>query len=413
MSLFFKKKKNSNTESELLIFANESNEKVITNSMLKEQIFQHETFINKIKRIFELIDNKKPKNKNTMKELLKNSISQELTSFINQNSKLKNEISNLQIIHNRKLEDKNDSISGLVDNLDKLKEDNFILDNSIKEKQSHITILKDQIKLIKNNNIQKFEKHLMYGRKFNEFHEKELTKYQTELAKISKDHNQEILKSNKLNKEYKNLKNELSHVRLNTEKISPKINIKFEDKIEEEENEEDYINRSLIFNDFENEDDLSLSLNFSQDETYINYSLDFNDNNLNISQSNDIVNNVNNIDFPYYKKKERNFVSDYKEPKFGIIPKLNLKQIEFNKIRVITENFDELSGDDNKKNQIKKNKKDIEREKKKKEKLKMVISNFKSYYKKIKIYIKQLKLQLVKSNIKNVRCNTDIHLDYI
>ena len=413
MSLFFKKKKNSNTESELLIFANESNEKVITNSMLKEQIFQHETFINKIKRIFELIDSKKPKNKNTMKELLKNSISQELTSYINQNSKLKNEISNLQIIHNRKLEDKNDSISGLVDNLDKLKEDNFILDNSIKEKQSHITTLKGQIKLIKNNNIEQLEKHLIYGRKFNEFHEKELTKYQTELAKISKDHNQEILKSNKLNKEYKNLKNELSHVRLNTEKISPKINIKFEDKIEEEENEEDYINRSLIFNDFENEDDLSLSLNFSQDETYINYSLDFNDNNLNISQSNDIVNNVNNIDFPYYKKKERNFVSDYKEPKFGIIPKLNLKQIEFNKIRVITENFDELSGDDNKKNQIIKIKKDIEREKKKKEKLKMVISNFKSYYKKIKIYIKQLKLQLVKSNIKNVRCNTDIHLDYI
>ena len=413
MSLFFKKKKNSNTESELLIFANESNEKVITNSMLKEQIFQHETFIKIIKRIFELIDNKKPKNKNTMKELLQNTISQELKSFINQNSKLKNEISNLQIIHNRKLEDKNDSISGLIDNLDKLKEDNFILDNSIKEKQSHITTLKGQIKLIKNNNIEQLEKHLIYGRKFNEFHEKELTKYQTELAKISKDHNQEILKSNKLNKEYKNLKNELSHVRLNTEKISPKINIKFEDKIEEEENEEDYINRSLIFNDFENEDDLSLSLNFSQDETYINYSLDFNDNNLNISQSNDIVNNINDIDFPYYKKPERKFISDFKEPKFGIIPKLNLKQIEFNKIRVITENFDELSGDDNKKNQIIKIKKDIEREKKKKEKLKMVISNFKSYYKKIKIYIKQLKLQLVKSNIKNVRCNTDIHLDYI
>ena len=153
MSLFFKKKKNSNTESELLIFANESNEKVITNSMLKEQIFQHETFIKIIKRIFELIDNKKPKNKNTMKELLQNTISQELKSFINQNSKLKNEISNLQIIHNRKLEDKNDSISGLISNLDKLKEDNFILDNSIKEKQSHITILKEQIKLIKNYNI--------------------------------------------------------------------------------------------------------------------------------------------------------------------------------------------------------------------------------------------------------------------
>ena len=412
MSLFFKKKKNSNTESELLIFANESNEKVITNSMLKEQIFQHEAFIKIIKRIFELIDNKKPKNKNTMKELLQNTISQELKSFINQNSKLKNEISNLQIIHNRKLEDKNDSISGLVDNLDKLKEDNFILDNSIKEKQSHITTLKGQIKLIKNNNIEQLEKHLIYGRKFNEFHEKELTKYQTELAKISKDHNQEILKSNKLNKEYKNLKNELSHVRLNTEKISPKINIKFEDKIEEEENEEDYINRSLIFNDFENEDDLSLSLNFSQDETYINYSLDFNDNNLNISQSNDIVNNVNNIDFPYYKKKERNFVSDYKEPKFGIIPKLNLKQIEFNKIRVVTDNFDELS-DDDKTNQIIKIKKNIEREKKKREKLKLVIANFKAYYKKIKIYIKQLKLQIVKSNIKNVRCNTDANFNYI
>ena len=407
MSLFFKKKKNSNIESELLIFANESNEIVITNSMLKEQIFQHETYIKIIKRIFELIDNKKPKNKNTMKELLQNTISQELKSFINQNSKLKNEISKLQIIHNRKLEDKNDSISGLISNLDKLKEDNFIL----KEKQSHITILKDEIKLIKNNNIQKFEKHLMYGRKFNEFHEKELSKYQTELAKISKEHNQEILRSNKLNKEYKNLKNELNHVRLNTEKIIPKFNLKFEDKIEEEENEED-LNRSLIFNDFENDDDLSFSLNFSQDETYINYSLDFNDNNLNISQSNDIVNNINDIDFPYYKKPERKFISDFKEPKFGIIPKLNLKQIEFNKIRVVTDNFDELS-DDDKTNQIIKIKKNIEREKKKREKLKLVIANFKAYYKKIKIYIKQLKLQIVKSNIKNVRCNTDANFNYI
>ena len=68
MSLFFKKKKNSNTESELLIFANESNEKIITNSMLKEQIFQHETFIKIIKKIFDLIDNKNPKDNYTIKE---------------------------------------------------------------------------------------------------------------------------------------------------------------------------------------------------------------------------------------------------------------------------------------------------------------------------------------------------------
>ena len=163
---------------------------------------------------------------------------------------------------------------------------------------------------------------------------------------------------------------------------------------------------------FENDDDLSFSLNFSQDETYINYSLDFNDNNLNISQSNDIVNNINDIDFPYYKKPERKFISDFKEPKFGIIPKLNLKQIEFNKIRVVTDNFDELS-DDDKTNQIIKIKKNIEREKKKREKLKLVIANFKAYYKKIKIYIKQLKLQIVKSNIKNVRCNTDANFNYI
>ena len=169
MSLFFKKKKNSNTESELLIFANESNEKIITNSMLKEQIFQYETFIKIIKKIFDLIDNKNPKDNYTIKELLQNSISQELKSFINQNSKLKNEISHLQIINNRKLEDKNDSISGLISTLDKLKEDNFILDNSIKAKESHIIILKDQIKLIKNNNNDILEKHLIYGRKLNEY----------------------------------------------------------------------------------------------------------------------------------------------------------------------------------------------------------------------------------------------------
>ena len=414
MSLFFKKKKNSNTESELLIFANESNEKIITNSMLKEQIFQYETFIKIIKKIFDLIDNKNPKDNYTIKELLQNSISQELKSFINQNSKLKNEISHLQIINNRKLEDKNDSISGLISTLDKLKEDNFILDNSIKAKESHITILKDQIKLIKNNNNDILEKYLIYRRKLNEYHEKELSKYQSELAKKSKEHNQEILKSNRLNQEYKTLKNQLNHIRLNTEKIEPKFNLEFENKKEEKENnEDDYINSSLLFNDFENDDDYSDSLNFSQDETYINYSLDFNINNLNISQSNDIVSNVENIDFPYYKKTERKFISDFKEPKFGIIPKLNLKQIEFNKIRVVTENFDELSDDDDKNNQIIKIKKEIEREKKKKEKLKTVISNFKAYYKKIKIYIKQLKLTVINSNIKNVRCNTDVNFNYI
>ena len=298
--------------------------------------------------------------------------------------------------------------------MDKLKEDNFILDNSIKAKESHIIILKDQIKLIKNNNNDILEKHLIYGRKLNEYHEKELSKYQSELAKKSKEHNQEILKSNRLNQEYKTLKNQLNHIRLNTEKIEPKFNLEFENKKEEKENnEDDYINSSLLFNDFENDDDYSDSLNFSQDETYINYSLDFNINNLNISQSNDIVSNVENIDFPYYKKTERKFISDFKEPKIGIIPKLNLKQIEFNKIRVVTENFDELSDDDDKNNQIIKIKKEIGREKKKKEKLKTVISNFKAYYKKIKIYIKQLKLTVINSNIKNVRCNTDVNFNYI
>ena len=114
--------------------------------------------------------------------------------------------------------------------MDKLKEDNFILDNSIKAKESHITILKDQIKLIKNNNNDILEKHLIYGRKLNEYHEKELSKYQSELAKKSKEHNQEILKSNRLNQEYKTLKNQLNHIRLNTEKIEPKFNLEFENK---------------------------------------------------------------------------------------------------------------------------------------------------------------------------------------
>jgi hypothetical protein len=393
---FFKNKKSMKKDSELLIYANISNDLLITNSMLKEKIFQHEDLINYIKEIFLLIDKKIPESENySLKGFITNKLKSKSQVFKNSNLNLKKEIKNLNHTLNKRLEAQNDALYVLNKNLDRLKEDNFILENTLILKNSYIKKFKNQLKDLKNNKNENIELYLLYGKKLNVEHEKQLEKVTNELAKILKEQNQELLNNIQREKEYQSLQKEcIQSKRLQTENIS--LNYF---KNNEEEN---YLNLSLLFDDFEKEEDeYSDSLNFSQDETYINYDLDFNMQNLNLSQSNEMITNVNDINFPYYTKKERLFTSDHNEPDAGI-PKLNLKQIEFNKVRIITEGFENLSDEsDSIDNQLSRIKKDIERQNKKKERLKKIISNFKTYYKKMKLYIEQLSLSLKKKERSN------------
>lgn len=88
---FFKIKKSMKKDSELLIYANLSNDLLITNSMLKEKIFQHEDLINYIKEIFLLIDKKIPESENySLKGFITNKLKSKFKfKFKKRNKKLK------------------------------------------------------------------------------------------------------------------------------------------------------------------------------------------------------------------------------------------------------------------------------------------------------------------------------------
>ena len=120
---------------------------------------------------------------------------------------------------------------------------------------------------------------------------------------------------------------------------------------------------------------------------------------------------MNKIKLPLFK--ERLYTSDYKEQEFEI-PKLNLKQIEFNKIRVVTEDSDVDDNEEIKNKEINKMikmKKNIEKQKKKKEKYKNLISNFKLHYSKMKLYTKKISLSINNENIKSRRKTDELLKD--
>ena len=386
----------NNIEFDLLFNANKTNDLVIINSMLKEIIFQYKNNIEYIKNIFPYLNNSN--NKEILKENIKNIIKENLKEFVKKNNKLKLECQNIESIYNKKIEEKNVELFPLIHILNKLKDENFILSNSIMMKDSFLRIYRNNIKKLRElyyygHEEENKERYLLYNNKLYYEHIKELEKFQESLNKYSKNLNKESISNRNLENEAKKLKRMLNQNPnsriLNTETFYFN-NILYQD--EEIEN-------SLIFNDLEKEIEISNSSSFSDDESYINYDLELN---LNLNLK-DINNSINSNFFQDLNKtkiplKNKIYTSDYKEQK---IPQLNLKQIKSNKIRVNTENNYNYFKNDNNSVQYKiiKMKKKIQRQKLKIKKYTDIISNFKSHYIKMKIYIKRLTLSLNNENI--------------
>ena len=490
--LYIKKKKKN--EKELLNFANNSNDLVITNLMFKDIIEKYKNFINFIKNLFNYIsknNNSKKEDINNINNLIKEKLKQKNDEIKLEISSLNKEINYIKKNHNKKLEEKNKYLEYYINQYDKLKEDNFILENTIFSKDNYITIFLNKLNYYESIIEQKNdyseeeeseekiedirERFLLYSKKINNEHQKELQHFQNDLSKMSKEHNREIIKTsrleiekNELNDYIKQIKedkenNSMREYNTNNKSLFKKNNNKHNfiyDKININNNniiinKENKLNEILLFKEFEiektsdDEDSVLLS--------EINYEIDLDNNNdnLNIDLDNNINflkkskmpkidltaiaqkqelrkknENIHNINKNELKLDKININENFKSPSLVLnglnnlnnfdnessknIKQLNLKQIEFNKVRVITdfvssnENTKYINNIDFKINKIKK---EIMKEKKKLENKKILINQFKNHYKLMRKYIKQLMKNLqIEDNTKY--CRTEDNIQY-
>ena len=322
-------------ENDLVNYANFTNELVINNSMFKELIQEHNNYIKLLKEFFPNFNN------NNKEEILKENIKKLINDSINKlqetNNNLKKTKEQINNQYYKKLEEKHNYLQPLINTLDKEKEDKFILENQIMSKDIYLKIYRGNIIKIRQFYINDYQEEIREryinkkSKKINSLLESESEKIQKLLNDYSKD-------LNKLTNENENNQLEIKKLKkiLNSNTIRKRLNTEqfyYDNNLNEEEEE---INDDLIFNEFEIESNYSNdSISFSEDESYINYDLDLDINQIsnNRTQNKSHLFNLNKMKIPL---NERLFTSDYKE-----IPKLNLKQIEFNKIRVVTEGLEE------------------------------------------------------------------------
>ena len=343
----------------LTTYAYNSNDLIIANETYKTQINNLSKYIKNLKNIFFTNIN----NKKTIYDKIFN-INQTISKI---NIELKNDIHNLAKNYNDKIERNNNNLKGLNSYLEELKEDNFLLENSLKTKDFFIKIFSNEIANI--NPIS--EKYVLYSVKLRECQIKELTNAQINLNQLSKETNRETLKSHRLKEEMDNLKNEKEKIKFNN------LN-------------KNLVKNEIYFSDFEKDESNSSITSdlFSE----INYNLDIDLNTINkvIKKSN--IENIVKKQKEQIKIKNLNLNLKNNVPKNSItntkIPKLNLKQIEFNMGNIIKEknieindNNDELNKENEIFYKIKKIKKHIKKEKEKNKKLLKLIKKFEKFQK--------------------------------
>ena len=356
------------------------------NSLLRNLIDFYQNHIdiskNKIKNYFQT-DNK------FLKEMIMydiNEFNKDLqdfnSQFNNENLKLQNKINefNKNIISNiQKINEEND----------KLKEDNFILINENKSRDSIIKILtREKLNFIGLELIQEIKRTT-----FNYDQQQiitllgnELRYYQDRLTLKAKRHNQQIKRVHSLDKTKSNLINSINTFR-DIKKSSPDLKVKTtEIKVKNPiynlskkiDDEDDFLyDNNIFFADFEEDsvDELS-DLGLENVNTDINLNFKF-DNNIITSQ-----NNESNTGHSRVKS-------------LFLVPKLNLKQIEFNKSKITQKHFHRklnsvsyLGEDKNIDDKIEDIKLQIEDIKTKNKHLKNIICKFEEFYIKIQNKIK-------------------------
>ena len=302
------------------------------------------------------------------------------------NNNCKNEIEKLNIKNQYLNQNLLAKIKNIKEENEKIKEDNFLLLNQNSLKDSIIKLLKkEKEKLIEFDFFQEFERtNLDYNINSSiSLMEKELKTNYKNLIKTEKKYNNISYQIDSLNKEKEHLikkKQQFSKInyeQLKTKKRKMKNNInvycnniminksksKYKKiKIKEKQKQENQLLNNIFFGDFEED---SLNENY---DIILEY---------NLTETNeDKVNNFydNNYTLKRYSKIN----------KLISVPKLNLKQIEFNtwkKItKIIPKRYYSINYLKDINEEIKDTKKDIKRIIKKNEKLKDIVFNFEAFY---------------------------------
>ena len=365
-------------KSDIYNYGSEASHLIKINSIIKQTIefYKNKIIENKLKFEKYFITN----DKKLLKEIL-------IADIIKLNSELK-DINNKYKLENKNSEIKNEELKNLLQNnifkyneeKEKIKEDNFILSNENKYKEQISKILQNE----KHNSyaLEYFQEELRTN--FNSNNEiilailkKDLLDYQQKLLIHTRYHNNYSNKVISLDKVRNNLKNEINDYSVSIKSL-PNNNI--------------LKSRDLLNNYFKLNKKKSKDKTILTEEDY--YFSEFENSNDNNSEQSISLNTENiNLGFekkiliPKYVIKTDN--NKVKERTLNFIPKLNLKQIEYNKtkIHISHENIKKKKQikfvtRKNLQTQIDEMKKNIKEIFQKNKKLKKLIKNFEKFYNK-------------------------------
>ena len=378
----------------LSAYANQSNNLYYQNKLLKTKVTLYQELITRIKFILSLLSPNKT-NSNLNMQLV-TMLSNDNSSLRKKNRKMNKEIEKIQEQYDSKYK-KN---KGLFDELeacyDKAKEDSFLLQNTIKEKDYYIKIYKDELTKRKANQYFRDdvkEKYLPYTKNLNLQHKTELEILQSKLVIQSKEHNKEKVTTERLQTQIDTLRAQITEHKIALTERGNYRTCFIERKEQLSNANEIEIDSFLEFDDFEKEPEEESRL----DENEVGLIDEKEDNHQRMQTE-------ANIDETEKRQEYLNQrLCTASGPNLNLksaIPKLNLKQIEFNKIKVyaaFTERkMNPPKGTNTVDYKILKMRHRLQKEKAVNVKYNDIISNFKVHYGKMKQYYKQM-LSLVES----------------
>ena len=284
---------------ELSSLANKAKELIIQSNQLNSQISFYSSLIrvskNKIQKYFT--------NSTPSHQLIKNDLIDyitELKTMKSSNSKRKDDCDFLSIA------------DGLIAKVEKAKEDQFILENLIEQKNVELTLINNEKKNFEHFGMFREDRRDLYNHSEDEVNfylEKILSKYQERLYSYLHEHNNEINKVNALKNEASNLKTEINE---NASQHTSSTHLKK--------------NKSITcFTSYSIQKKKIESSNFDkQNEPTESSRFFFRD-----FEESEIDNTLIDINFEDNVDNNKKHISCK-----SAIPKLNLKQIEFNKRKI-------------------------------------------------------------------------------
>lgn len=374
------------TKMKIAEYANQAKFLSFKNKALHDKLSLYTEFIDNIKNALSLLDHNQSNISNEITNLLK----KQNANLKGKKDKVNKEIQIINDKYNRRYEANKEVIESLENVYEKAKEDNFILKNTLKEKEYYIHKFTNELDSIKDTTCQieeTRENFIPYSKKINTQHLTELEKLQSQLAVESKEHNREKVTTERLQTQINTLREAITEHNTipQTARLSKLRTYFINEDYTQRNDEEEELDSFLLFKDFEEDkDDIS-----KFDENEVGLVEDYH--NI-LTETNERAQNKEE-----YLTQRVNTVSSFHPTIKAAVPKLNLKQIEFNKIKVYA------AFTDRKMNQKQKMHfydtpewkkicltKKVNKEKEKNKKYLEIITKFKNHYLKMKQFIHQL-----------------------